>query len=162
MKREITDIKSGIGLGILKFGMRQEEVTTLLGEPNETETSSFPSFDEDDATIDTETWHYDELELSLGFDEEENWRLVSIGVTSDNYTLFNKGIIGVSKSELADHLKNNEIDDLVKEELPGEDYPDQELFCSEKLGINFWFDNNELSEIQWAPFMLDDEVIEWP
>ena len=40
--------------------------------------------------------------------------------------------------------------------------PTHELYSSDSLGINFWFDDNKLSEIQVSPLFVDNETIKWP
>ena len=40
--------------------------------------------------------------------------------------------------------------------------PTHELISSDQLGINFWFDEDTLSEVQWGPLFVDDETIKWP
>ena len=40
--------------------------------------------------------------------------------------------------------------------------PSHELLASDFLGINFWFDEDQLSEVQWGPLFVDDESIDWP
>ena len=160
MKEEIKEIKSGVGLGSLSFGMSKDDVKGILGEPNETEVSSF--VDEDDDEVQLETWHYDDLEMSVGFDEEEDWKLISLGVTSESYTLFEKSLIGLSKEEVATELKGVEVTDLVLEDIEAIEESSNELLSSEKLGINFWFDQDVLSEIQWGPKFNEDESIVWP
>ena len=77
MKQEIKNIQFGIGLGIIKFGMSRDQVKIILGEPNEKELH----YDED-ANIDaSELWHYDDLDISISFDQEEDWKLVTLAVT---------------------------------------------------------------------------------
>ena len=68
MKKALKDIKPGFGLGNLKFGMTRAEVKLMLGEPSFIDKYSH-SESEDDLT---ESWEYDELELSISFDEEED------------------------------------------------------------------------------------------
>ena len=40
--------------------------------------------------------------------------------------------------------------------------PSHELISSESLGINFWFDDDSVTEIQWGPFFNADESVQWP
>ena len=68
MKKELKDIKPGIGLGNLKFGMSRAEVKLMLGEPTFVDKYSHSDSDEDL----TESWEYEELELSMSFDEDED------------------------------------------------------------------------------------------
>ena len=58
---QLKNITPGIGLGVLRFGMTREQIKQLLGAPDEIVNEE----------ADSETWHYDELDLSLNFDQEE-------------------------------------------------------------------------------------------
>jgi len=158
MRQEIKDIKSGLGLGIIKFGMSRDQVREILGEPDELELPPYSDEKEDQS----ETWHYDDFELSLGFDQEDNWRLGTLAITSENYELLGKGLIGLNKEELISELNSLKIDDLELEDWSSIDIPTQELLGSESLGINFWFEDNKLSEIQWGPLFIDENTIRWP
>jgi len=158
MKKEIKDIKFGIGLGVLKFGMSREQVKTILGEPNEKELH----YDEDINVDASELWHYDDLDVSISFDQEEDWKLVTLAVTSNSYQLNGKSLIGMNKKALLSELKNSQIDDLDIEDLSSEESPNHVLLSSFSLGVNFWLDDGILEEIQWGPDFIDDDTIKWP
>jgi hypothetical protein len=84
MKRNslnIGSIEEGQGLGILKFGLERNTVELLLGKPDEKETYSYTADDNDL----TESWRYDDLGLSLSFDKEDDWRMITIAVSSTDY-----------------------------------------------------------------------------
>lgn len=155
MIENLQSIQPGKGLGILKFGMSQKETKDLLGEPNETEKYSYTEEDEEW----TEAWHYDELELSLGFDEVDDWKLTTLSVTSSFYELENRKLIGLSKEELISSLKEMNIRDYELEDWSSEDNPGQELILSENKGLNFWFEDDTLHEIEWSPLWLDENTL---
>ena len=78
MLKELKEIKPGVGLGFLKFGMSRDQVKELLGEP-----ALIDKYSHSDAANDgTESWEYDELFLSISFDEAENWKLMMFSVSS--------------------------------------------------------------------------------
>ena len=158
MKANISEILEGVGLGEVKFGLERENVEQILGKPEEKENYSHSDGDDDLA----ENWHYDELELSLGFDEEDDWRLVTLAVTSQDYKFRDFTPIGLSKKELIEKLNAHKITDLEAEDWASAESPTHELLSSESLGINFWFDEDKLSEVQWSPLFLDDETVNWP
>lgn len=158
MNKDIKEIKSGFGLGILKFGMYREDIRELLGDPNDIEIYSYSETEENL----TESWHYFDLELSCGFDQEEDWRLVTLSITSDYYQFHNKSLIGLNQNELISELKNLKINDLEFEDWSSKENPDYKLVTSDSIGIKFWFDKGILSEVQWVPLFIDDETINWP
>jgi len=164
MKEELKEIKSGIGLGNLKFGMTRDQVHALLGEPDEREVTEDID-DEGDLNEQegqSEAWHYDSLDLSMSFDEEDDWRLVILAVSSANYLLHGRSLIGLSMEELVDVLQDMDINDLEQGEWQIDDEHSQELISSLSMSMNFWIDEGELSDIQWGPHFSDEDTIQWP
>ena len=155
MKTEIKDIQIGQGLGLVKFGMTREQVISILGEPTDKESV-------DEENMKSEIWHYDELDLSLGYDEDEDWRLISLAVSSEFYTFNSAALIGKTRDEVEDILENSNLPDLELDDLDDEEEVQQCLLVSDESEINFWFENDNLSEIQWGPLFEDDETIIWP
>lgn len=158
MRKEIQNINSGVGLGNLKFGLSRKQVKDFLGEPDDIDSYSYS-----DSEMDlTESWHFDELELSMSFDKEDDWRLVTISVSSDYYKFKNFNPIGVSKTDLLSELDKLGIVDLEYEDFATLENPTHELYSSDELGINFWLDDNFVTEVPWSPLFIDDETIDWP
>lgn len=157
MKAELKKIISGYGLGELKFGSTRDEVKALLGEPDAVECES-NSDDEDDVT---ESWHYDSLELSMSFDQEEDWRLVTFAVTSDFYTFEDESFIGMSKSDLESSMEKLDVEDLDVE-INEDKTATHELYFSEELALNFWVEDDKVTEVQWSLLFIDEDTIDWP
>ena len=158
MIENLQSIKPGTGLGILKFGMSRDDVKDLLGEPNEIEKYSY---NEDDQEW-TEAWHYDTLELSLGFDQVDDWKLTILSVTSTFYELEQTKLIGLNKEEVINFLEQMDVDDFELEDWSSDENPGHELIVSDKNGLNFWFDDGTLHEIEWGPIWLDENTFRWP
>lgn len=158
MKNTLKEIKTGTGLGIIKFGMNRNEIRDLLGEPDEIEAFSYTESDSDL----TESWHYDEMEVSLGFDEVDDWRLVTLSITSGFYEFHGQKIIGKSKDEILALLNSMQIKDLNVEGFSTPENTTHEVVASDSLSMNFWFDEGVLAEIQWSPFINEDETVKWP
>lgn len=157
MKAEIKDIQVGQGLGSVKFGMTREQVIAILGQPAEKDIESV-----EEEHMKSEIWHYDALDVSLGFDEDENWRLVSIAVSSEFYKFDSAALIGKTRDEVEDILEKSNLHDLELDDLDEEEETGQCLLISEESEINFWFENDTLTEIQWGPLFEDDDTIIWP
>jgi hypothetical protein len=162
---EHKEIISGEGLGKIKFGMTRDAVKVLIGEPDEVENYSYADeeedYNEDDEDL-TELWHYDELELSLSFDKLEDWRLINMAVSSDGYTLKGKKVIGLERQELLGLLKSMDLGHLEYEDHSSTETPNHKLISAEDAGINFWLENEVLTEIQWGPRFKDDDSVIWP
>ena len=171
MRKELKDIRPGQGLGLLKFGMTRHQVRMLLGEPDEMDALVYneEGSDEVDALVYNEegsdageAWHYDTLELSVSFDRHADWKLVSMAVSSPEYTFNGTPLIQLNKTELLRQLKMLGISDLDQEDLSTSDAPNYHLLSSEGLCINFFLEEDKLSEIQWSPLFEEDDTIIWP
>jgi hypothetical protein len=158
MKEQLKKIKLGVGLGNLKFGMSRAEVKLILGEPSNIEAFSYSDSDEDL----TESWEYEALELSLSFDEEENWKLTMISVTSSFYELKGRSFIGLNEEDLLEELQILDLGKINIEDCSEDDIFDNKLIEIEEKSVSFWLNDDVLDEIQWTPFFIDEDTIDWP
>lgn len=158
---DIKDIYAGEGLGRIKFGMTRKEVKDILGEPDEAEVFS-PSDHDGDDDEQMESWHFDSHEISASFDEMEDWRLVTLSVSSSDYLFEGKKLIGMDRKDLIKTLNELDLKDLEYEDWSTNESPDHKLISAEEAGMNFWLDEGVLTEIQWGPLFSDDDEIEWP
>ena len=154
----IQDIKIGEGLGEVKFGMTREQVSSILGQPDDIDQYSDSDLEDDSS----ESWHYDELEISLSFDEDADWKLVTIAVSAPNYKLDNKELIGLEGEEVIKVLESLNLGSHETEDWSSEEIPDHKLISFTDSQINFWVEDGELTEIQWGPLFIDEETIKWP
>ncbi|MBK6362340.1 MAG: hypothetical protein IPL63_08125 [Saprospiraceae bacterium] len=160
MKNNIKEINFGEGIGELKFGMTKDQVSSLLGKPDEIE--NIPGIDEE-VNDDLVSWHYDNLEISLVFDRLYDWKLVSISGSDAFYTLHGRSVVGIPLDEFEDFFENLGIEITNSEDLSDEDNPNFYLIESEDIGLLVWFDEGEAVEFQILPDVAEDgETIMWP
>lgn len=153
------DIKLGMGLDKLKFGMTRDEVKAAIGEPNEVE--NYNPLEEDEG--ESEAWHYDELELSASFDEEDDFRLTSLAVSSAEYLFEGVNLIGLSQEEVMQQVELMDLGDVELEAVAEDDSLQQSVGSIAEASLNLWFEDGQLSEIQWGPFWdEDEECYIWP
>lgn len=158
MDKKHIDILPGIGLGNLRFGMTREEVTALLGT-----SSAQKEIDLGEQGTDLiDAWEYHPLRLDLSFEENEDWKLTILSVSSDDYLLEGSSLIGLDMEELMEELSVLGINDLDIEDVSNEDAPNSLLVASEEKGIHFWVNDNIVEEIQWGPLFADEHTIAWP
>jgi hypothetical protein len=151
---KLENIEIGIGTGPLRFGMIRDEIKQLMGEPDEVE-----MFDEpEDMLGRSEIWHYDDQEISLSFEEGEQWTLVALATSSENMKIAGKKIIGLSKEEVLKFASDFELGDMDEEELTEEDGVSSTVVSFYESGLNFWFEDDCLSEIQWGA-LWDEETL---
>ncbi|MGB1296532.1 MAG: hypothetical protein ACPG6V_13725, partial [Flavobacteriales bacterium] len=104
-------IEIGVGIDQIKFGMLKADVEKVLGKPDEIDKELYGENEE--AVL--ESWHYDELDLSLGFDEDEDWKLITVAVSDSKYTLKDKALVGLKISEIIDVLNAMGYDEIELE-----------------------------------------------
>lgn len=153
------NITLGVGVENIKFGMTKGEIEELLGAPNDKELYSYDE-ESEDADL-TEVWHYDSLEFSLSFDEADDWRLVMIAASDENYTINGKTIIGLPEEEIEGALKSLGFTSIEVEELE-EDEDEGKVYKVEDKSLNIWIDLGVASEIQFGPFWDENEEPIWP
>jgi hypothetical protein len=143
---KLKDIIIGKGIGTINFGMSKEELLEILGKPDETEQFDYDDSDENQA----ESWHYDELEISVSFEEINDWKLTSIAVSSSDYELEGKKLIGLNKDEVVNQIKSLKLGTMEYEDCSTDEDPDLSVITYEESALNLWFDKGLLSEIQWG------------
>ena len=143
------EVTIGIGLDNLVFGMTQDDVKTLLGEPNKITDQEL-----DFAII----YYYNEKMLKIKFDKDENLRLYSIEVFKPDVLMFDQKVIGKTKEQITSLLKS-----LGFSELEFEDYDTFDTVFSEKIWTTFCFEFDRLVSFEFSPlFEEDGETIIWP
>ena len=147
-------IELGQGLGKdLRFGMRYEEVKKILGEPNEIENSQVPGDDDGEDFGDTVAWIYDELGITLYFDEADEWELGTIEVDDDDFELNGEKLIGKNIKDVKQILKKMNINDIAEEEIEAEEGEEDiklRLIFSQEKCLNLWFEDDICCEIQFS------------
>jgi hypothetical protein len=146
MKEKSKLLSVGEGIGKIRFGMSRNQVKEVAGEPDEIEMDN----DTETDTGKTEAWHYDDAELSLSFEEFNKWQLTSIAVSSPEFMLRGIALIGKEYSEVMAFLGKFNFGEALEEEIAGEDDVIVFLESIEDSGLNFWFENNILTEIQFS------------
>ena len=157
-EHEIKEIIPGSGLGIIKFGMTRDQLKLILGNPDEMENDLTDGIEDEDM----ETWHYDEMDLSVQFSESTDFRLISLAVSAEFVELDGEKIIGMNEGDLKKHLSDAGIEDLMEEQIEDEDSEQYHILMSDEKGLNFWMEEGEVTEVQWIPLLKDEETIAWP
>lgn len=155
MKEKDTNIEIGQGFGSVKFGMSRDEVKNIAGDPDEIE-----KYDHDKVEGEgegAEAWHYDDPEVSFAFEEFNDWKLTSIAVSAPDFLLKGKKLMGLHVDEVVKILKTLDLGDVEQEDYSSAESPDLQLVTIEDAGLNLWFDESVLTEIQWSPLWDEDD-----
>ena len=153
------EILPGIGMGPIKYGINEPELISILGKPDR--------IDEQEYVEGTGDWYrelwYSPQNLEFTFNQEDDFRLGLITVSGAGYPLLGKDLFGLSLAQVREFIIN-----ATQEAPTFKDHtylPDETHHCLEHdgLGILFWFDADQLSEMQCSYlFENDNETIIWP
>lgn len=154
----VKEIIIGAGIKGLKFGMDRDAVKNSIGSPDEIEQYT----DEESDELLNEAWHYDDIELSLSFDKEEEWKLCTISVSDPDFTLNGKKLIGANEADLLEFIDAEGLGSHDSEEWSTEDDETQKVLSIDEKSLNFWFTEGAVTEIQWGPLYTEDDQTIWP
>jgi len=101
------EIKIGIGLENLVFGMYQEEIEKVMGKPDKI------LEEEIDNVI---VCYFNDALIKTKFDKDEDLKMESIEVFNPNAYMFNQRIINKNKEEIIDLLKANGYCEIEQED----------------------------------------------
>ena len=142
------EIKVGIGLDNIIFGMSQEDVVGTLGEPDKI------------SKVEIEfgiVFYFNKLLIKTKFDRREDNKLYSIDVYNPEVLMYDQKIINKDKDEIIELLNIN-----GHKEIKHEDYELFETVFCEDIWCTFMFEFNRLISIEFSPLSDNDKNIMWP
>ena len=141
------EIKLKYGIDNLLFGMREQDVTKILGKPD----SSYK--DEDENVI----FVYNSRKLRLTFYKEEDYRLGYMTTSNPIIKLFNTTLIGKNWSEIYPVLEKNKIKSFESDTAEG-----VVSYFNEENWLFFHVDYNEIVKIELgAVFKEKEDDFDW-
>lgn len=141
------EIKLKYGIDNLLFGMREQDVTKILGKPD----SSYK--DEDENVI----FVYNSRKLRLTFYKEEDFRLGYMTTSNPIIKLFNTTLIGKNWSEIYPVLEKNKIKSFESDTAEG-----IVSYFNEENWLFFHVDYNEIVKIELgAVFKEKEDDFDW-
>lgn len=142
------ELKLALGIDNLKFGLKQEEVFSLLGNPNKVH------IDEDDE--DEMVCDWNDYKFRLTFYKNENLKLGYIRIKNQNLTFNDQKIIGQSikhvKEVLFAHLDNWEVDE----------YEFFSTYFNEKFWLTLHVDYGIIEEVEIGVPLKSNLEYDWP
>ena len=151
---EENEIVLGTGIGPLRFGMSQDEVRALVGEPEEIEASD----DEDEFEHQEWVYHEDDYLVSLYFDREDDFRLSCIETDNPHMRLFGQALVGQPLAGVQALLKQH---GLAEPEIETMDGGEVRLSYEQSM-IDLYFEDDELQFINFGVFINDELEVQWP
>ena len=127
------EIKLKYGIDNLLFGMKEQDVTKILGKPD----SSYKDEDENVVFV------YNSRKLRLTFYKEEDYRLGYMTTSNPIIKLFNTTLIGKNWSEIYPVLEKNKIKSFESDTAEG-----IVSYFNEENWLFFHVDYNEIVKIE--------------
>ena len=141
------EIKLKYGIDNLLFGMKEQDVTKILGKPD----SSYKDEDENVVFV------YNSRKLRLTFYKEEDFRLGYMTTSNPIIKLFNTTLIGKNWSEIYSVLEKNKIKSFESDTAEG-----IVSYFNEENWLFFHLDYNEIVKIELgAVFKEKEDDFDW-
>lgn len=138
----------GIGYDEILFGMTQDDVCKIWGNPDKIITCRDDGIE----------WIYNDLEIKIFFGNEENERLYSIEVFDKDAIYLSHTIIGMSIDEFKCFMASKGCESFEYEE-----YSYFETIYCDSLNTTFTVEFGKISSFEFSPlFGKDDNVVLWP
>lgn len=139
------EIKPGIGLSNLNFGITMVDTELIIGKPDEIELLN--EIEGCGSTV----WHYWKHQFALFFNDQNKLKLNSAEINNVNATLWENAVFKLNKNEIIHLFKNKGI---VNYELEQEEWGEQRLTFDE-VNIDFYFEKNKLAAINLSESMYE-------
>lgn len=150
MKNIKPEIKPKEGFGDLKFGITSDQLTTMLGDPEDVET-----FD-DDGDFKTTILNYWDMGISAFFEGMDNAVLSCLETDIPDATLYGKMVFDLDEDEIITLMEEHGF-----ELAETEDDPDGERRLSyDDALIDFFFHEGELVAVNWGVLVNEKGEIE--
>lgn len=134
------------GVGELLFGMAEQDVKSILGEPNR-------QFRDDDKNV---IYVYNDKKLRLTFYQDEDFRLGYIIVSNPASEIFGAKVIGESWDTIEAAAKANGLKDFEKETF---DTIDNQF--NESHWVIFQTEFNDVIKIEMGAIINKDDEFDW-
>jgi hypothetical protein len=152
MKEMSFEIKPLEGFGALEFGSTPKQIVAQLGEPDDKEEIK------DEDMGDSMIYHYDDLELSLFFEVDEEPVLTQFESENRGITLFGKKLFVLNEAEIIKLMNDHDYEDIDSEMMEDEEYENEKRVSFDDALIDFYFSEGELTAISWGMMMdLEEE-----
>ena len=133
MKNEIKDIIPNEGLGVIKFGIKPEDLIAILGKPDDVEHLDSDTEGVEGPVI---TYHYEDDELSFIFDGDYDNALVSLACSDPFYQYNGRSLVGMDLHEIKYFFSNLGIEISNEAEIPSEESDDLLLLEIVEFGMH--------------------------
>ncbi len=140
------EIKLKYGIDNLLFGMKEQDVTKILGKPD-------TKYKDEEENV---VFMYNARKLRLIFYKEEDFRLGYMTTTNPIVKLFNTTIISKNWSDIFSLLEKNKIKPFETDTVEG-----MTSYFNEENWLFFHVDYNEIVKIEVGAVFSDKDEFDW-
>lgn len=140
------EIKLKYGIDNLLFGMKEQDVTKILGKPD-------TKYKDEEENV---VFMYNARKLRLIFYKEEDFRLGYMTTTNPIVKLFNTTIISKNWSDFFPLLEKNKIKPFETDTVEG-----MTSYFNEENWLFFHVDYNEIVKIEIGAVFSDKDEFDW-
>lgn len=140
------EIKLKYGVDNLLFGMKEQDVTKILGKPD-------TQYKDEEENV---VFMYNSRKLRLIFYKEESFRLGYMTTTNPIIKLFNTTVIGKNWSDVFSVLEKNKVKSFETDTVEG-----MISYFNEENWLFFHVDYNEIVKIEIGAVFSDKDEFDW-
>jgi hypothetical protein len=140
------EIKLKYGIDNLLFGMKEQDVTKILGKPD-------TQYKDEEENV---VFMYNARKLRLIFYKEEDFKLGYVTTTNSVVKLFNTTIIGKNWSEVYPVLEKNKVKSFETDTSEG-----MMSYFNEENWLFIHVDYNEIVKIEVGAVFSDKDEFDW-
>ena len=140
------EIKLKYGIDNLLFGMKEQDVTKILGKPD-------TQYKDEEENV---VFMYNARKLRLIFYKEEDFKLGYVSTTNSVVKLFNTTIIGKNWSEVYPVLEKNKVKSFETDTSEG-----MMSYFNEENWLFIHVDYNEIVKIEVGAVFSDKDEFDW-
>lgn len=140
------EIKLKYGIDNLLFGMKEQDVTKILGKPD-------TQYKDEEENV---VFMYNSRKLRLIFYKEESFRLGYMTTTNPIIKLFNTTVIGKNWSDVFSVLEKNKVKSFETDTVEG-----MISYFNEENWLFFHVDYNEIVKIEIGAVFSDKDEFDW-
>ncbi|MBC7524726.1 MAG: hypothetical protein H7239_09835 [Flavobacterium sp.] len=139
-------LKPKIGTDKLQFGMKQNDVISIIGNPDK-------QFNDDEKNI---IFLYNELKLRLTFYEDEQFRFGYLISSNPDLVVFDSKIIGLGGLEVKNELIEKDIKSWEQE-----DFDSTENYFNESNWLTLQVEFGIIIRVEIGAIINDNDEFDW-
>lgn len=147
-------IEPHVGLSPLKFGMTQQQVKELLGEPNLIENQNYIK------DLTSVIYIYNDYGLEVSFSSDDDFLLSTIRIENMGYEFAGIEWIGLTEQQFLNLKNANDLEDVVLDAEVSDEF--NKVYFSDKHSMIISFNDEELTDISYFCQYNDEGNPVWP